>query len=145
MSIYEVDKNTLISAIAEELKKNKFPQPDWTLFAKTGMHREKAPENPDWWFMRAGSILYQLHKRGATGTERFRTYYGGKKNRGAKPNKFFKSSGKIIRNVFQNLEQQGFVEKSPKGRKLTREGSKYINAISSKIQGEKIGGKTKQE
>ncbi len=141
MSIYEVDKNKLISALAEDLKKNNFPMPEWAFFTKTGRHRERAPDSENWWHIRAASILYQLHKRGPTGTERFRVYYGGKRNRGTKPNKFFKSSGKIIRTILQNLESLGFVEKCPKGRKLTKEGANYLNKFASKLKGGKVEGK----
>ena len=57
-SIYDVNPNQLIDAVALQLKTVETIQPpSWTQFCKTGMHKERAPENPDWWYIRAAAIL----------------------------------------------------------------------------------------
>lgn len=44
-----------ISAYAEVLKNNdKFVVPKWADLVKTGVHKELAPYDPDWYYIRAG-------------------------------------------------------------------------------------------
>jgi len=113
-------------ALVEELKKvEQIKQPDWARFVKTGAHRERPPQSPDWWYIRAASILRKLKK--PTGVSRLRTVYGGRKNRGMKPEKSYKGSGKIIRVILQQLESAGLVVKDKKGRRLTPIGQKLVN------------------
>ena len=48
MGIYDVYPNDLIEKAAEELKKNEAVKPPvWTKMAKTGVHKERAPADPD--------------------------------------------------------------------------------------------------
>ncbi len=132
MNILEVPTTELLKLIKEDFK-TKLTEPSFTVWVKTGAHRERAPQQNDWWFMRTASILYRVFKDGPVGTESLRTYYGGRKNRGVKPEKFVKASGKIIRTCMQALEKQGFVKKSKKGRIITSKGHKYLNEIAKKI------------
>jgi ribosomal protein S19E (S16A) len=97
------------------------------MFAKTGMHRERAPQRKDWWFVRCASILYRVYKDGPVGTESLRSYYGGKRNRGVKPHHFSKSGGKVIRTCLQALEKDGLIKKAkPKGREISSKGEKFL-------------------
>ena len=130
MGIFDIPAIELIEAIAAELRKSPvYKEPVWTLFVKSGRHRERAPQRKDWWHMRCASILYRVYKDGPVGTESLRTYYGGKRNRGVKPHHFFKASGKVIRSCLQALEKDGLVRKAkPKGRELTAKGAKFLNA-----------------
>ncbi|RLG18699.1 30S ribosomal protein S19e [Nanoarchaeota archaeon] len=120
----DVKPSELIINLASELKKE-LTIPEWAKFVKTGPHKERPPQQDDWWWIRAASILRALYKR-PTGVERLRTKYGGRKNRGHKPERFVKASGKIIRTILQQLEQKGYVKKSDKGRSLTPEGMKLL-------------------
>jgi len=98
MSIYNCDPSELIEKTSEELKKiESVKAPEWAPFVKTGVHKERPPANLDWWFVRAASILRQIYIHGPIGVSKLRTKYGGKKNRGVKPEHFFKGSGNIIR------------------------------------------------
>lgn len=127
MGVFDVNAAKLIDEVAGELKKNGFKQPGFTVFAKTGMHRERAPQRQDWWFVRMASILYRLHKEGALGTGSLRTYYGGRKNRGTQRHHFYKAGGKIIRTCLQELEKNGLVKKAVSGRQITGKGQKLLN------------------
>ena len=46
-TIYDVPADSLISELAKELKENKkINPPEWAQFVKTGVHKERRPENP---------------------------------------------------------------------------------------------------
>lgn len=136
---YEVPADKLILAVAKDLKERiKLESPKWSQFVKTGSHKERIPEDEDWWWKRAASILRKIYLEGDyVGVERLRTVYGGKKNRGVKTEKFYKGGGKIIRVILQEFDKLGFTEKTKKkGRKITGKGKSYLDKISSKISRE---------
>ncbi len=130
MSIYDVYPNELIEKTAEELKKiEEIKPPTWSVFAKTGAHKERAPLEKDWWYTRAAAILRTIYVLGPIGVSKLRTKYGGKKRRGHKKAHFRKGSGSVIRKILQQLEKAElakFVEKgvhkgrvaAPKGKAL---------------------------
>jgi len=119
--------------LAEALKKiSEFEQPEWSFYVKTSSAKERPPENDDFWFKRAASILRQLYFKGVIGVNKLRTRYGAKKDRGGRPSKFRKASGKIIRVILQQAESAGFVEKVDHlqfGRKLTEKGRDFLDSV----------------
>lgn len=135
-SVKDVNPHALINLVAKDLKESKgVKMPEFAAFVKTGSHRERAPENPDWWFMRMASILRKVYISGNVDVNSLRNYYGGRKNRGVKPEKFRKAGGKIIRVCLQDLEKLGFVKISDNknGRILTSKGQKYLDKIASDL------------
>lgn len=135
-TVYDVDAGKLIPAAAEELKKNdKITPPKWTPFVKTGMHTERMPDAPDWWYVRCASILRKAYLQ-PVGVLRLRTAYGGRKNRGYKPQKFVRAGGNIIRKGLQQLESAGLVKKGKKGREITAAGRKFLDNIAANVEKE---------
>jgi small subunit ribosomal protein S19e len=135
VTVYDVSAQKLIEATASDLQ-GKLTQPDWTKFVKTGPQAERLPSQPDWYFKRAASLLRRVYVNGPVGIERFRTVYGGQKNRGAKPSRFARSGGKIIRIILQSLENMELVSKTPKGRTISAKGQKYLDSISKRVSEE---------
>ena len=133
MGIYDVPAAMLIEELAKDFKA-KVKKPSFTEFAKTGAHKERAPNNPDWFYTRMGSVLYRTYKDGITGTGKLRTYYGGRKNRGVRPEKKMKASGKVIRTCLQLLEKEGLLTKEKKGRKVSAKGEKLLFAKAKNCQ-----------
>lgn len=133
---YDVSADRLINALSIDLKENlKVKKPTWADFVKTGVSKERAPEDTNWWWVRAASILRKLYVGNEfTGVGRFRTVYGGRKNRGVRPEHFYKGSGKIIRTILQELDKQGLTEKDTKGRKITEKGISYVNTLCKNLQ-----------
>ncbi|MFH0905872.1 MAG: 30S ribosomal protein S19e [archaeon] len=132
----DVNAHDLINAVAKDLKDNKnVKMPEFAFYVKTGSSRERAPQNPDWWYIRMASILRKVYVNGKVTVSSLKTYYGGKKNRGSKPERFKKAGGKIIRVILQDLEKLSFVKKSPekKGRILTKEGQSYLDKFSKNL------------
>lgn len=141
-TIHDVDSQKLIERAGEELKKvESITPPEWALFVKTGRHKERPPVKHDWWYIRAASIIRKIYLRGPVGVSKLRTLYGGKKNRGYKPEHFYRGSGNIIRKILQQLTKAGYVKESKKGihkgRIITKEGKEFLNRIAAMVGGEK--------
>jgi small subunit ribosomal protein S19e len=139
MSAQEVQPTALIKRLSEELKKiEAIRPPQWALFVKTGVHKERPPEQTDWWYTRAASLLRRLYVDGPVGISRLRTYYGGRQNRGQPPEHFRKAGGKIIRVALQQLEKAGLVTRvERRGRKLTPKGVSMIESLARQMKSEK--------
>ena len=139
-TIYVQNPERYIPELAEALKKiPEFEVPEWVGFVKSGVSRERPPVQDDFWHIRAASILRQLYIKGVVGVNKLRTRYGSKKDRGGKPDKFKKASGKIIRVILQQAEAAGLVEKVERlqhGRRLTQKGRDFLDSIEV---GEKQG------
>ncbi|MFW9962410.1 MAG: 30S ribosomal protein S19e [Candidatus Sifarchaeia archaeon] len=137
-TVYDIPANILIRRLAQDLKsREEIAIPDWMSFAKTGAHKERAPEDTEFWYVRCASILRKVYLNGPIGTEKLRIVYGGKKRRGVKPNRFQKGSGSIIRTALQQLEQAGFIKKQgTKGREMTDIGRSYMDKLSSALKKE---------
>gem|GEM_PF-80497 len=134
-TVYDVPANLLIDQIAKELhKEKKVKPPEWAPFVKTGPHKERRPDNPDWWYVRAAALLRRVYIDGPIGVNRLRTRYGGKKDRGSRPEKFKKGSGAIIRRALQQLEEAGFIEKVEGGRIITSNGRAFLDKIAHKVK-----------
>ncbi|MFA5763524.1 MAG: 40S ribosomal protein S19 [archaeon] len=133
MGIYDVPAKFLIEEAAGKLK-SEIEQPEFISYVKSGVHVERAPQREDWFYVRMGSILYRAFKWNVLGTSRLRTYYGGRKRNGVKTEHHQKASGKVIRTAVQKLEAAGYLERAtPKGRKLTSKGQKFLNALSKDV------------
>jgi small subunit ribosomal protein S19e len=137
-TVYDIPASILIRRLAQDLKsREEIAPPEWMQFVKTGTHKERAPDDPDFWFVRCASILRKIYLNGPIGTERLRIVYGGRKRRGVKPNKFQKGSGAIVRTALQQLERAGFIMKQgTKGRELTDIGRSYMDKLSSALKKE---------
>nr|HIK01020.1 40S ribosomal protein S19 [Candidatus Undinarchaeales archaeon ERR594346 U_76725] len=86
VSTLDINTNALIDAAKEELKTvEALKKPEWAHYAKSGAHKERPPQNDDFWQIRAAALMRKLYKKGPIGVSRLRKEYGGRKNRGAKP------------------------------------------------------------
>ena len=131
---FDVPADSLFSVVSKELKENdKINAPAWTLFVKTGVHKERRPEDPDWWYVRTAALLRRVYVDGPVGISRLQTKYGGNKDRGTNPEKFRKGSGSIIRTALQQLEDAGYVQQTEEGRIVTPAGQSYLDKKSAEL------------
>jgi small subunit ribosomal protein S19e len=136
---YDIPTSILIKRLAKYLKDNvdKIVPPAWAVFVKTGSHTERPPNNPDWWFTRCASFLRKIYMKGPIGIARLRSEYGGRIDRGVRPEHARKGGGAIIRNALKQLEAAGLVETlRKKGRVLTGEGRRLLDRLSTEIKEE---------
>jgi small subunit ribosomal protein S19e len=134
-TVYDVEAGALVKAAAEDLK-TKVKAPDWAPFVKTGVAKDRPPEDPNWWYVRVASILRKLYVKGPMGVSRLRGEYRSKKNKGVKPEASYKASGKITRLAIQQLEGLGFVKKAKdaNGREITPAGVKFLDNLANKVK-----------
>lgn len=140
VTIYDVDASELIKKAADSLKKiDSIKAPEWAMFVKTGASKERPPVERDWWYARAASVLRKVYVLGPVGVSKLRKKYGGKKNRGHKPERFYKGSGNIIRKILQQLEKAELIKQTEKGlhkgRSVTPKGKKFLDKIATEIVG----------
>ncbi len=136
---YDVPAPVLIRRLADYLKEStsKIVPPAWADLVKTGSHAERPPEDPDWWFTRCASLLRKIYIQGPIGIAHLRSEYGGRIDRGVKPEHARKGSGAIIRNALQQLEAAHLVKTlGRRGRVLTGEGRQLLDRFSAEIKEE---------
>jgi small subunit ribosomal protein S19e len=137
VTLYDVPADALIEAVAAELE-GRIEQPAWAEFTKTGASRELPPQQDDFWYVRAASLLRKLAMDGPRGIDRLSTEYGGKKRgsaryRVAKPN-HTSGSKKVIRVVLQQLEEEGLVTTvKGEGRRITPEGQSFLDSVAGDV------------
>ena len=139
--ILVVNPEKLVKRAAEELKAQKIVLPEpWSVFVKTGHHKERTPDQEDWWYFRSASVLRTVARLGPIGTQKLRTKYGGRKNRGHKPEHFYPASGSVIRSILQQLETAGLLQQTQKGvhkgRVLTPKGTSFLDKIAMQLMKE---------
>jgi len=134
---YDIPPSVLIERLAKHLKEevDEITPPAWTPFIKTSIHNQRPPQNPDWWFVRCSSILRKIYVKGPIGIEKLRQEYGGRLDRGAKPEHSRKGSGAIIRNALQQLQKAGLVKpQRNKGRIVTNEGRRVLDRLATELK-----------
>jgi small subunit ribosomal protein S19e len=135
MKVQEIDPQKFIDKLKDELKKVESVKPPlWISFVKSGAHKERPPEQPDFWYIRTASILRRIYLNGPVGVERLRSYYGGRKRHKVRPPHFKKASGSVIRKILQQLEDANFIEKTKRGRKITPKGMSFLDKVAKEIK-----------
>jgi small subunit ribosomal protein S19e len=136
---YDVPASKLVEKLASYLKENvdEITPPAWVSIVKTGVHVQRPPQNPDWWYVRCASLLRKIYVHGPVGVERLRAEYGGRKDYGVRPEHAAKASGAIIRKALQQLEAAGFVETfKTRGRRVTKKGRKLLEELAEEVEKE---------
>jgi len=133
---YDVPASKLIEKLATYLRENvdAMAPPTWTIVAKTGMHAEKQPQDPEWWYTRCASMLRKIYVHGPVGIERLRAEYGGGKSHRGMPQHAVKSSGSTVRKALQRLEAAGLIETcKPSGRRVSKEGRRLLQELAEAL------------
>jgi small subunit ribosomal protein S19e len=138
MGINDVNPQELVERLVPELRKlAELKAPAWTAYAKTGSQAERPPLRPDWWHVRAASILYKLWRTGPIGTSKLRVKYGGRKSRGSAPERFRQAGGNAIRKILQQLEKAGLAKQAVKGvhkgRSITPQGVSLLEKTANAL------------
>lgn len=138
-TIYDADIQKSIEKLSASLK-SLIKEPEWTKFVKTSPGKERPPVDPEWYYKRTASVLITIYKRGPIGVSKLRVKYGTKGRRGHNPAKFYRSSGKIIRSVLQQLDKAELTKFKKdgvnKGRIITSKGKSLIDKNAVLIKNE---------
>jgi small subunit ribosomal protein S19e len=130
VTVYDVAPNKLVAKAAAKLEGMGIPAPAWAGTVKSGSHRERLPQQKNFWYIRLAAILRNAYVHGTVGVSSLRTHFGGKKVRGVRPEKKRKAGGAIIRKGMQSLEKAGLLAKRKKGREITAAGKKLLDAAA---------------
>ncbi len=134
VSARDVPSAKLIGALAAQVRSlPALQEPDWARFVKTGSHAERPPQDSEWWFTRAASLLRKLYLRGPIGLGDLERAYGGSKAVAYFPKHHRDAGGSSIRKVLKQLEAAELVSKTPKGRILTPRGRAMLDKASREI------------
>jgi small subunit ribosomal protein S19e len=134
---YDVPASDFIPRLAKYIKDNvdQVQPPAWSSMVKTSTHTQLQPQDPDWWFTRAASILRKVYTEGSIGIEHLRAEYGGRKSLGLRRQHTRKGGGSNIRKILQQLEAAGLVEKTKdNGRMLTKEGRRLLDKVAAEAK-----------
>ena len=138
-TLYDVPAEDLIEALAEELASaDAIEAPDWLSFTKTGVGKELAPEQEDFWETRAASLLRKVGVDGPVGVGSLATAYGDTKDGSNRyqvsPPKQADGSRNIIRTALQQLESEGYVQTAEgEGRRITPEGRALLDEVATDV------------
>jgi small subunit ribosomal protein S19e len=136
---HDVPAPQFIDKLATYLEENidQVQPPAWAAVAKTGSHVEKQPQNPDWWYVRAASILRKVYLHEPIGLEKLRADYGGRKGFRVRPNHASKAGGNNIRKIMQQLQAAELLQTAgTQGRKMAPKGRKLLQEIADDLHKE---------
>ncbi len=148
MAALDVSTNDLIAKVAKALKENyktTIVPPVWIALVKSGSHNERPPQEPDFWYLRCASLLYNAYKHGSIGVREMRKKYGGRTQHIVSRSHHRQAGGKIIRLAFQQLEKSGLmkldkakVQKEPSkpvftGRVLSSQGRALLDKTAKEL------------
>jgi small subunit ribosomal protein S19e len=135
ITVFDVNPNKLIHAVAKELEKDKkITPPEFTKYVKTGPHAELAPVQKNFWYIRCASILRQAYVRNKISLGGLKVHYGGAQKNVVHVPHHKDAGGAIIRNAFKQLEAAGYLIKEKDGRILSPQGRKFLDGVSSKLK-----------
>jgi small subunit ribosomal protein S19e len=148
VTVKDVPAKEFIQEYAKFLKKgNKIRIPEWATYYKTACYKDLSPYDPDWLYIRAASVAYQLYMRGKVGVNTLRKHYSKKQRSGTCTEHSRKTAGKCIRYCLIELENAQLVGKmsfedktgnvSLMGKALTKRGQTDMDRIAAKIAKEK--------
>ncbi|KAK9961226.1 hypothetical protein ABG768_009023 [Culter alburnus] len=136
VTVKDVNQQEFVRALAAFLKKSgKLKVPDWVDIVKLAKHKELAPCDENWFYIRAASTVRHLYLRGGVGVGSMTKIYGGRKRNGVCPSHFSVGSKNVARKVLQALEGLKMVEKDPNGgRRLTPQGTRDLDRIAGQVR-----------
>jgi len=134
-TLQDISAPTFIKYFSRHLRRTgKVEPPKWAELVKTGITRYNAPANPDWYFVRAASILRRIYLTPGIGIGAFREMYGGLNRRRKGRCHHSPAAGAIIRHALHQLEKLQLVEKAPNGgRRVTKTGRRDLDRIAAQI------------
>lgn len=134
ITAFDVEPNKLIKGVAQKLKQDGLvTPPEWIIYVKTGSHRERVPQDDDFWYIRCAAILRALYIDGPMGVNTLRERFGGKPGSRSGRMHATKAGGSIIRKALQQLEKANLIIKDKKGRYISNKGISLLNNIAKEI------------
>jgi small subunit ribosomal protein S19e len=116
VTVKDVSSHDFVRAYAAYLKRTgKLEVPKWNDVVKTGIYKELAPYDRDWFYTRAASVARHIYLRGGVGIGALTKVYGGAQRNGHRPPHAARGSASVARAALQSLEKIGVLEKDKNG------------------------------
>lgn len=136
-TIHDVPAEELIEELADRLE-DRIEEPEWAGYVKTGESRELPPEQEDFWYRRAASLLRKVAMKEPIGVDRLSGAYGGRTKGSTRYRVAAEGSTtgsrKIIRVCLQQLEDEGLVSIAEgEGRRVTPEGHAFLDETADEV------------
>eukprot|EP00127_Corallochytrium_limacisporum_P007110 Clim_evm29s242 gene=Clim_evmTU29s242 len=140
-TVKDVTPSEFITAYAAFLKQSgKMDVPAWAELCKTGVNKELAPYDRDWFYIRSAAVARHVYLKSKTGNPaglgvgRISRIFGSTFRRGVRPEHFRAGSKSVARHSLHQLEKCGVVEKAPNGgRRVTAEGQRDMDRIATQV------------
>jgi len=100
-TVKDVNATEFVTVLKDELKN-----------VKTGVGKQRPPEQEDWWFIRTAAVLRKVYIQGPIGTSRLRKKFSTSKKNGHRPSHSSNAGGAIIRNTLKQLESAQLLKKN---------------------------------
>ncbi|EAN88197.1 putative ribosomal protein S19 [Trypanosoma cruzi] len=115
-------------------QEGKLMVPNCTEIVKSSHGRERAPQNPDWYYIRCAAILRAVYMRPGVGYGGLSKRFSSKKNRGSRPEITVRASKGLLHWGCKSLTKLGLIEKcESSGHRITKNGRKLADAIAFKV------------
>ncbi|MGD0728819.1 MAG: 30S ribosomal protein S19e [Candidatus Micrarchaeaceae archaeon] len=131
-NVYDVKASDVVKMAAEQLK-GSIKKPAYVDYVKSGANKERVPQDPDFFYMRTGSILRQVYLNGPIGVSKLRTRYGSRKEHVVHRRHHVKSGGSVIRDAMIELERINYVKNTKAGRVITPKGKSFMDKICKEL------------
>lgn len=131
-NVYDVKASDVVKMAAERLKES-IKKPAYVDYVKSGANKERVPQDPDFFYMRTGSILRQVYLNGPIGVSKLRTRYGSRKEHVVHRRHHVKSGGSVIRDAMIELERINYVKNTKAGRVITPKGKSFMDKICKEL------------
>lgn len=133
-TVYDVPAQELIERLKDYLKKEGvINPPQWFAYVKTGSHSERPPQDPDWYYYRAASMLRKIYLHGPLSVKELAKAYGGRKRNGYALAHSRIAGRAHIRKLLRDLEAAGYIRKEKMGRVITPAGRSLLDKIATEI------------
>lgn len=147
---FDVPADLLLAEVSARLQDvETITKPEWAENVKTGVHRERAPVQEDWWQTRCAALLRKVARKGPIGVNHLAGEYGGSRDRDARPNRAKAGSRHVIRTALQQLENSGLISMAQlktietqkgekitlhKGRIITKQGQGLLDTCAHQVR-----------
>jgi small subunit ribosomal protein S19e len=135
ITVRDVSSAKFIARYATVLKNNdRFIVPKWVDVVKTGVHKELAPYDPDWYYIRAAAVARKIYLRKGTGVGALKKRFGGAYRRGTRPEVHQDGAGGLIRAILKSLDGLKLTEITANGgRQVTPIGQSALDLIAREV------------
>lgn len=145
-TVRDVPAYKWVKAMASQFKREgKLQVPNIAELVKTSHGRERAPQNADWYYLRAAAVLRHIYLRPGNGYGGLAKAFAIKKNNGSKPERTTKAATGPLHWACKSLEGLKLIAKGKgHGRVVTKEGRKRADTVAFNVKIHRRNGTTKK-